>query len=82
MNGIEGTRVGLLTFSDATEVRVQLKDYKTSLDLINAIGYPYVPGKTNTHDALKVAHEQMLTTGNGMRTGAEKVNQSNISSWS
>lgn len=63
-------RVGLISYSDIAEVRFYLDTYKTKADILRGIDeMPYVYGRTNTADALRVVWSDVYTQIKGDRRG-------------
>ncbi|KAJ8319985.1 hypothetical protein KUTeg_001572 [Tegillarca granosa] len=61
-------RVGLISYSEIAEVRFYLNTYSTKSDILKGITeMPYVYGRTNTADALRVLWSEMYTNVKGDR---------------
>ncbi|KAK2180407.1 hypothetical protein NP493_444g02053 [Ridgeia piscesae] len=67
------TRVGMLTYNDNAKVAFHLNKYSEQRDVLNAIAFYQSGGRTNTQEALRVASDVMLTSGNGDRSSVENV---------
>jgi collagen type VI alpha len=61
---VEGTRVGLMTFSDQATVHMYLDEYDNGTEQVDVIRrLAYTPGTTNTAEALRVAREEVFRNG-------------------
>lgn len=67
-------RVGIVSFSTTVSVEFKMNEYTTHEDVFRAISkIPWKGHGTNTHEALRVTHEQMFTTAGGDRDVAPNV---------
>ncbi|CAG5124866.1 unnamed protein product, partial [Candidula unifasciata] len=67
-------RVGLLIYSTDVHIQFHLNQYKTKVNLFNAIDdIPYRHGSTNTADGLKVMRTEMFTSENGDRRDVDNI---------
>ena len=67
------TRVGALTYSDDVTIAFHLNEFSEERDVLNALAFYQNGGRTNTQEALRVALDTMLTSGNGDRSSVENV---------
>ena len=67
-------RVGALVYSSKAQVQFDLHSYSTKRDIVDALNrIPYIPGKTNTADALRLMRTKMFRSRKGDRKAAENV---------
>ncbi len=59
--GPSKTRLGIETYADSALARFQLNTYSSKTDVINAISFPFMKGKTMTSAALKLMRENMFS---------------------
>jgi len=69
------TRVGILTYAENIEDRIDLNDHTSASTLQSAIsGLTYSgASETNTHKALARVRKKMLTAGSGDRSNVDNV---------
>ena len=67
------TRVGVLTYSDDVTIAFHLNKFSEERDVLNALAFYQNGSRTNTPEALRVARDTMLTSGNGDRSSVENV---------
>ena len=67
------TRVAILSYSDDVTVMFHLNQFSEQRDVLNAIAFYRNGGRTNTQEALRVARETMLTSGNGDRSSVDNI---------
>jgi len=69
------TRVGVLTYADGIEDRIDLNDHTSVSSLQTAVsGLSYSgDSETNTHKALARVRKKMLTAGSGDRVNVDNV---------
>lgn len=68
-----GARVGALTFSTEADIRFNLNEYTSSMEILNALTFRYVGGTTNTAAALRTMRERMFSSGAGDRAGVDNI---------
>ena len=66
-------RVALVSFSDLASVRFYLDTYQEKRDVLNAIAFSKVGGRTNTQDALRMARDEVFRSDKGDRSGVTNV---------
>ena len=67
------TRVAVLSYSDDVTMIFHLNKFSEQRDVLNAIAFYRNGGRTNTQEALRVARQTMLTSGNGDRSSVDNV---------
>ena len=71
---VDGNRIGVIQYSDNAKIEVNFNEYFTTKDLNTSIdGIPFTRGGSRIDRALKLARDELFTTANGARNGAEKV---------
>jgi len=77
VNGFEyrydTVRSALVSFSDYAEVRFHLNTYQERKDVLNALSFAEVGGRTNTQDALRMVHEDVHRGDRGDREGVTNL---------
>lgn len=71
--GNHHTLIGLETFSNGVEVKFNLNDFSSKIDVVNAISFPYNGGTTNTAEALRIMSEAMFSPQGGDRSNVRNV---------
>ena len=67
-------RVGAIIYSSVAQKQFDLHSYSTKNDILAAIDrIPYMPGKTNTAEALRTIRTKMFRPRKGDRDGVENV---------
>ena len=67
-------RVGALVYSSGAAIQFDLHMYSTKQDIIEAFNrIPYIPGRTNTAEALRTIRTKMFRSKKGDRREAENV---------
>ena len=70
----DGVRVGLVTFSDDSEIEFTLEKYNSAEDVTKAIrNAKYQEGMTNTYQALQDLKKIMKTEGRPMKSGVPRI---------
>ncbi|KAK2165643.1 hypothetical protein LSH36_47g02029 [Paralvinella palmiformis] len=67
------SRVGVLTYSDEANIKIQLNEYNSTRSIINAMNLPYTGGTTNTAEALRVLRTEMFVAERGDRPDAINI---------
>jgi len=71
---VDGNRIGVIQYSDNAKIEVNFNEYFTTKDLNTSIdGIPFTRGGSRIDRALKLARDELFTTANGARNGAEKI---------
>lgn len=63
------TRVAMATFSDGTEIHFHLNTYNNKYDVLSALAFRMLRGKTNTQEALRTVRDDMFRSSRGDRSG-------------
>ena len=66
-------RVGLVSFSDTTDVHFFLNDYQSKEELMNALSFGTSGGRTNTQQALDRLGSDIFSSGRGDRSGVDNI---------
>lgn len=67
-------RVGALVYSSAVQIQFDLHTYSTKRDILEAFNrIPYIPGRTNTAEALRAIRTKMFKARKGDRDHVEDV---------
>ena len=67
------TRVGILTYNEEVTIAFHLNSKTEQGDVLDGIAFYRQSGHTNTPEALRVARETMLTSGNGDRGSVDNA---------
>ena len=59
-------RTALVTFSDTAEVSFYLDTYQDKRDMLNALAFYQIGGRTNTQEAARVVDEQIFVSARYM----------------
>ena len=59
--GASGSRLGVETYADTNMIRFHLNRFDRKGDVINAMSFPFMTGKTMTAQALRTMRESMFT---------------------
>jgi len=73
LNVDAGSRVGVVTFATDAKIQFNLKDYTTTVAVLNAINFRYEGGSTNLPEALRLVVQTMFTPENGERPNVPNV---------
>ena len=71
--GMDRARVALVSYSGKATVNFYLNKYKTKMEILNALAFSRVGGKTNTQEALSLVTNEVYTSANGDRPGVKNV---------
>lgn len=75
-SGPEETQVGVVTFSDEVNVRVNLSSFSNASAINAAVAQiPYTGGATYTSEGLRAVRTQLMAPGRGLRPLSEGVNR-------